>query len=71
MKFSDFTVPEIDRFLELCNFTEDEEQVFKLLIRGKNAVSISNKLNVSERTVYRMKKKMEIKIKKVGDDIGS
>ena len=71
MKISDFTVPEVNRFLELCNFTKDEEEVFKLLSRGKSATYISNKINVSERTVYRMKKKMEIKIKKVGDDIGS
>ena len=31
---NEFTKPECDRFRELCNFTEDERQVFDLRVTG-------------------------------------
>lgn len=49
----DLTTPEADRLRALCNFTDEERQVFDLRIRAKTVVEISMAANMSEATVKR------------------
>lgn len=48
---SSLTKPELDELKELLNLTEEEEEIFLLLARGKSKVSISDKCLVSVGTV--------------------
>ena len=64
MKF-DFTKPELEYILENANFTEEQEQIFKMLTgrQGRQSiVSISMKMNMSESTVKRRIKQIKNKI---------
>ena len=64
MKF-DFIKPELDYILENANFTEEQEQIFKMLTsrQGRQSiVSISMKMNMSESTVKRRIKQIKNKI---------
>ena len=62
---NEFTKPECDRFRELCNFTEDERQVFDLRVTGKSIVEISMALCMGEATVKRRIKGIKKKIYRV------
>lgn len=62
MKLCDFTVPELDRFRELCNFTESELQYFNLRSKDKSNVQIAQEMNVSESTVSVLARKVKKKI---------
>lgn len=61
----DLTTPEADRLRELCNFSDEERQVFDLRIRGKSVVEITMALNMSERTVNRRLSNIKQKIRRV------
>ena len=65
MKLSDFTVPELNHYRELCNFTEDELAVFNLKARGKSIVQISMELNISESQVSKLTSKINKKMVRV------
>lgn len=65
MKIRDFTVPELDRFRELCNFTDDELQYFNLRSRDKSNVQIALEMNVSEPQVSKLAKRVKNKIFRV------
>lgn len=62
MKIRDFTVPELDRFRELCNFTDDELQYFNLRAKDKSNVQIALEMNVSEPQVSKLAKRVKSKI---------
>lgn len=62
MKIRDFTVPELDRFRELCNFTEDELQYFNLRSRDKSNVEISLTMNISTAQVSKLSKRVKSKM---------
>lgn len=53
MQFSKMTRDEVDFYLNKCNLTYDEEEVFKLLSRGKSRQQVSMELLMSDRTVDR------------------
>lgn len=61
-KIRDFTVPELDMFRRLCNFTDEELEYFNLRARDKSNVQIAYEMNISEPKVSilakRVKKKM-------------
>lgn len=61
----DLTTPEADRLRALCNFSDEERQVFDLRIRDKSVVEISMALNLSERTVHRRLFSIKNKIRRV------
>ena len=61
----EFTTPECDRFRALCNFTEDERQVFDLRVTGHSIIEISMALCMAESTVNRRIKKKKKKIYRV------
>lgn len=58
----DFTVPELDKFRELCNFTDDERQYFELKSKKRSNVQIAMTMNVSEPQVSKLAKKVKSKI---------
>jgi len=65
MKIYDFTVPELNVFRELCNFTPDEREYFELRSKGKSNVEIAFAMNVSEAKVSVLAKKVKSKIIRV------
>ncbi len=64
-KIRDFTVPELNQFRELCNFTDSELEYFNLRSRDKTNVEISLAMNVSESQVSKLAKKVKHKIIRV------
>jgi len=48
MQIYDFTVPELNRFRELCNFSPQELEYFNLRSKHKSNVEIALTMHVSE-----------------------
>ena len=65
MLIRDFTVPELNKFRELCNFTDDELEYFNLRAKDKSNVQIALTMNVSEAQVSKLAKRVKNKIFKV------
>lgn len=65
LALSKMTRPELEKILENANFTQDEENVFWLLARGKTITEISQLENVSERTVNRKIKDIRLKVSRL------
>lgn len=62
MKISEFTVPELKRLEQGCNFTALEMQCFKLKAKDCTNVELAMKLNISESTVSVTMRKVRSKI---------
>ena len=65
MLIRDYTKPELDRFIECCNFTDDELQYFLLKSKDKSNVQISFEMNVSEPQVSNPAKRVKAKMARV------
>lgn len=65
MLIRDFTVPELDKFRKLCNFTESEMTYFNLRAKDKSNVQISIEMNISEPQVSKLAKRVKSKIIRV------
>ena len=65
LALSRMTKPELEKILQNANFTQDEENVFWLLARGKTITEISQLENVSERTVNRKIKDIRLKVSRL------
>lgn len=65
MNLKDFTVPELDRFRELCNFTEDELRYFNLRSLNYTNVQIAFIMYISESQVSKLARKVKNKIMRV------
>jgi transcriptional regulator len=65
MKICDFTKPELDKFRELCNFTDDEMCYFNLRAKDKSNVQVALEMNVSEAKVSVLARKVKSKIYRV------
>lgn len=50
MVIKDFTKPEADFLLENCNFTEEEEKLFRMRLKGVPLVEIREELHLTRRT---------------------
>lgn len=61
----DLTAPEADRLRALCNFTDEERQVFDLRIRDKSVVEISMALSLSVASTKRRLRSIRTKVAKV------
>mgnify|MGYP002624803415 CR=1 FL=1 len=61
----DFTVPELDKFRELCNFSDAELEYFNLRARHKSNVEIALLMTVSEAQVSKLAKRVRNKIIRV------
>ena len=64
-KIRDFTVPELNMFRELCNFTDAELQYFNLRARDKSNVEIALEMNVSEPQVSKLARRVKDKMKRI------
>lgn len=64
-KIRNYTVPELDYFREVCNFTDDELYYFNLRSRDKSNIEISFEMCISEATVSRLSKRVNDKIVRV------
>lgn len=65
MKICDFTVPELDRFRKECNLTKDERLLFELRAEDIPLEQCAEIMNISTSTVYRLSKKVKIKVEKL------
>lgn len=65
MQLYDFTIPELNMFRELCNFTPDELQYFELRSKCKSNVEIALTMHVSEAKVSKLARKVKDKIIRV------
>lgn len=65
MKIRDFTIPELNRFRALCNFTEDELLYFNLRSKDKSNIQIALEMNISEAQVSKLAKRVKDKMKRV------
>lgn len=64
-KLRDLTVPEIDKCRELCNFTDEELQLFNLKIKDKSAIQIKHEMHISESKVATISRRVCTKVKKI------
>lgn len=62
---TEFTEPECDYFRKVCNFTDEEREVFDLRVKGKTIIEIHFALSMAERTVDRRLQSIKKKICKV------
>ena len=62
---ADYTKPELDRFLALCNFTEDEAEYFNLRSKGKSNVAITLSMCISDSKLHEIRRRVEDKINRV------
>lgn len=53
MRLSKLTKPELEEIYKNANFTEEEEEIYHLLCKGKTIKEISLKTHVCDRTVNR------------------
>lgn len=67
MKFSELTKPELDRILENANFTEEEQEIFKLLMAGRSLEEIAQRLMLSKATISRRVKSIKSKTERSED----
>lgn len=58
MQIYDFTVPELNRFRELCNFSPQEFEYFNLRAKHKSNVEIAFTMHVSESQVSKLARKV-------------
>lgn len=65
LQIRDFTVPELDKFRALCNFTDAESEYFELKAKDKSNVEISMAMNISTAQVSKIAKRVRSKIIKV------
>lgn len=64
-RFDQYTQPEIDEFITLCNFTPREREVFEARAKGQSVIEARFSLSLSERTVERDSAKIRAKIARV------
>lgn len=65
LKIHNFIKPELDKFKELCNFTEEELKYFELKSKRCSDVFISNEMHISISKVALLSKQVRCKIRKV------
>lgn len=65
MQIYDFTVPELNRLRELCNFSDTELEYFNLRAKHKSNVEIALTMHVSEGQVSKLARKVKDKILRV------
>ena len=65
MKLYVFTKKDIGRFLTECNFTPDEERLFRLRCQEHTLKYCAEQMNVSMSTINRLSKRVNNKIIKV------
>ena len=67
MKFSEPTKPELDKITENANFTEEEQEIFELLMANKSLEEIAQRLLLSKATISRRVKNIKSKAERSED----
>lgn len=65
MNVYDFTVPELNYFRDVCNFTEPERELFELRAKCVPLEQCAERMNVSISTAKRISRRVNRKILKV------
>jgi len=65
MLLRDYTKPELEYFVEQCNFTDSELEYFKLKARDYSIIKISMEMNVSPRQVSNLADRVKRKINRI------
>lgn len=65
IKIYDFVKPELDYFIEMCNFSDDELKYFTLRAKHKSNTEISLVMNISLAQVSKLAKRVKAKIIRV------
>lgn len=65
MLLRDYTKPELEYFIEKCNFTDSELEYFNLKARDYSIIKISMEMNVSPRQVSNLAERVKRKIKRI------
>lgn len=65
MLLRDYTKPELDYFVEYCNFTESEMQYFLMKSKDYSNIRISMEMHVSEQTVSLLGKRVKSKMQRI------
>lgn len=65
MLLRDYTKPELQHFIDECNFTESELQYFLLKSKDFSIVKISMEMNVSPRQVSNLAERVKRKINRI------
>lgn len=65
MKISNYTVPELNQFRDLCNFTQEELDYFNFKAKDESNVHIALAMCISEPKVSKLARSVKEKIRKV------
>lgn len=65
MRLSNLVTKEVEDILAKLNLSDEETEVFMLLTKGKSAIYIADKLAMSDRTVYRIKRRINQKMERM------
>lgn len=65
MQIYDFTIPELDKLRELCNFSDVELEYFNLRSKHKSNVETALTMHVSDGQVSKLARKVKDKILRV------
>lgn len=65
MLIRDYTKPELDKFIENCNFTDNEMQYFLLKSKDKSIVQISFEMHISEQQVSNLARRVKSKMNRI------
>ena len=66
MRICDLTVPELNRYRDLCNFLDDEMEYFNMKARDKSNVQIAIAMSISEAQVSRIALRVKDKMRRIG-----
>lgn len=65
MKICDFTRREVEYFRQECNFTKEEMTLFDMRADNIPLEECAERMNLSVSTIYRLHKKVKIKVEKL------
>ena len=65
LKICDFTRREVEYFRQECNFTSEEMALFEMRANNIPLEECAERMNLSVSTIYRLHKKVKIKVEKL------
>lgn len=65
LKICEFVEWELQKYRQLCNFTDTELEYFNLKAKGKTNIEMAHTMNVSENTIINIGRKVKNKIFKI------
>lgn len=65
MKYCDLTQAEVEKALQMCNFTKEERATFEELSHGCTIEQTAEILNYSVSTIKRLKNKINAKMSRI------